>query len=95
MNLRTCAEILFGVCEEIVGTGADEVGSAYLWIGDGELSCAGGCAGSHELFCRNVSIRRRINKRCPRTRSSISIPRSFLCSAAMLDMATKFATMRL
>lgn len=40
MDFWAGAEILFGVCEEIVGTSADEVGSAYFWVGDGELGCA-------------------------------------------------------
>lgn len=40
MDFGTGSEILFGVCEEVVGTGAGEVGTAYFGVGDGELGCS-------------------------------------------------------
>lgn len=44
-------KVLFGVCEEVMWAGTDDVGSADFWIGDGELGMPGRCTGSHKLLC--------------------------------------------
>ena len=38
MDLRTGAEILLGICEEVVRACADDVGATDFWVSDGELS---------------------------------------------------------
>lgn len=44
------AEILFGICEEVVGAGTDDEGAADFRVGDGELGVSGGGTGAHELL---------------------------------------------
>jgi len=54
MDFGAWAKILFGVCEEVVGTGADEIGAADLWVLDGKLSIARGGASSHVLITHEL-----------------------------------------
>lgn len=56
MRFGTGTEILLCVCEEVVGTGAAEVRTAYFGVGDGELGDVRGGACAHELFWKVVSL---------------------------------------
>lgn len=51
MYFGTGTQVLLGVCEEVVGAGADEVGTADFLVGNRELSVPGGGTGAHELLC--------------------------------------------
>lgn len=51
MHFWARPKVLLGVCEEIMRTGADKVGSAEFGVGDGELGGACGGRGAHELLC--------------------------------------------
>lgn len=56
VDFGTWAQVLFGVGELVVRTGAGEVGAADFGIGDGELGVAGCCA-AHELVgCWNCLV---------------------------------------
>ena len=51
VHFRAETEVLLGVGEEVVRTGADEVGAADFGVREGELGVPGGLAGAHELLC--------------------------------------------
>ena len=55
MDFWAGSQVLLGVCEEVVWTGAGEEGPADFGVGDGELSGARGGAGSHELLWRGLA----------------------------------------
>jgi hypothetical protein len=88
MYLRTGAKILLGICEEIVRAGSCEKGAADFGIGDGELGCARGGTGAHELFWGMLAIIKRKDY-------DLSLPRSFLCSAAILCAGCQLPATRL
>jgi len=50
VHLGAGAEILLGVCEEVVRAGADEEGAADFGVRDGELGVSRGSSGAHELL---------------------------------------------
>lgn len=51
VHLGAGTQVLLGVGEEIMRTGAGEEGAADFGVGDGELGAARGGAGAHELLC--------------------------------------------
>lgn len=55
MDLRAGAEVLFGVCEEVVRTCADDVGATDFWVSNGELSVSRGGTGAHKLLCEGMN----------------------------------------
>lgn len=65
MHLGALAEVLLCVCEEVVRTGANEIGTADFRVVEGELSCARGGLVAHKLLKQlsllggHVSRRRR------------------------------------
>lgn len=52
MHFGAGAEVLFGVCEEVVRAGAGEVGAADFGVREGEVCVAGGGAWAHILVWR-------------------------------------------
>ena len=53
VGLWAGAELVFCVCEEVVGAVADEIGAADLGVGDGELGGAG-VGSAHELLAHEL-----------------------------------------
>lgn len=56
MDFRARAEILLGVCEKVVRTGAGEKGAADFWVGEGKLSVPRRGSGAHELLCKEKDL---------------------------------------
>ena len=54
MDLGARTEILLCVRKEIVGACANNIGTADLWIVNGELSVSGGGPSAHELLCEGM-----------------------------------------
>lgn len=56
MDFGAGTEVLLGVCEEVVRTGAGEEGATDFGVCYGELRGAGGGSSAHELFCEGEML---------------------------------------
>ena len=84
MEFRTRAQVLLGVCEEVVRAGADEIGAADLRGGEGQIRGFGVGVWAHKLVWKLLAewLEGLFRWGCIPPMSCSS---SFRCSAAMFE----------